>query len=126
LSVVQQAGAVIIDVQTLGEYQTTIGRIRLTERREGRVVWELVATGRLPQIHTVELRRGENPAVLASVRSGRYEILTPRGVDSFVLEDGKLYLIEVWGEHIDGTPASGVFEFGNAVGPSEGSGSTAQ
>ena len=34
------AGVITVDVQTLGEYQTTVARIRVVEEKTGAVVWE--------------------------------------------------------------------------------------
>lgn len=116
LRLVQEGGVVTIDVQTLGEYQTTIRRIRLTEHREDRVVWEVVATSGTPQIGTLTLKGGKNPTAVANVQSGQYRVLTPQGADSFLLKGGTQYLIEMWGDRSDGTPASGEFEFVNAEG----------
>jgi hypothetical protein len=84
-------------MQTLGEYPTTISRIRLTHRGSGHVVWDLAASSGTPQIHTLDLRPGLNQSVIGGVASGTYEILVPRGGGPFQLEAGAEYAIEVWG-----------------------------
>lgn len=109
LRLAQRGSEVTIDVRTLGEYQTTVGRIRLTDVAERRVVWEIVAASGTPQIHKLTLSTGANPARLASKQAEGYRVVTPAG-DSFLLESGRRYLVEVWGAHTDGRPASGTFQ----------------
>jgi hypothetical protein len=55
LRVVNSGERITLDVQTLGEYQTTAGRIRLTEINTRKVVWELRTESGTPHIHTIEL-----------------------------------------------------------------------
>jgi len=90
---------VLIDVQTLGEYQTSISRLRLADDRTGKVLWELVAVSEAPQINKVQLSAGANPArIVGRPLDRKYRVVTPAGRDTFQLEAGAKYTIEVWGE----------------------------
>jgi hypothetical protein len=103
---VQRAGDLfVVDVQTLGEYMTSVGRIRL--RTGDEVVWEVRARGRVPQIWTFGLRVGENSRVPVCGGGPRtscegpeilegYQQVSP-STASFVLERGRCYVLEVWG-----------------------------
>jgi hypothetical protein len=92
LGIVRTPEAVTIDVQTLGEYQTSISRIRVSDG-SGKVVWEVKALGRIPQIHLINLRCGPNPT---RVPVSGYNVLTPSSSDTFVLAEKKRYSVEVW------------------------------
>ena len=56
-----QGKAVRVDVSTLGEYPTSVSRIRLLEEGAHIVLWELAAGARVPQIWGFTLREGTNP-----------------------------------------------------------------
>lgn len=96
----------VIDVQTLGEYKTSVARVRLSRGRD--VVWEVKAHDRIPQLHTFQLRVGNNPSVPqecgggvttceGSRPSNGFAVIVPAKASSFTLEPGTKYLIEVWG-----------------------------
>jgi hypothetical protein len=106
LRIVQSGNRVTIDVQTLGEYQTTVRRIRLLNKQSHEVVWELAAQTGTPQINVIDLQVGENPAVLTGVASGTYAVVSPAGATTFGLAPGVEYEIEVWG---DRKKATGTF-----------------
>jgi hypothetical protein len=104
---VRRTGATfVIDVQTLGEYQTSVRRIRLTRGRE--VVWEVVAREPTPQLHTLGLRIGANPRAPQLCGGGqptacdtpeaddRFAVITPAN-GTFRLEPGNEYELELWG-----------------------------
>jgi hypothetical protein len=96
----------VIDVQTLGEYKTSVRRIRLTRGRE--VVWEVMARDRTLQLHTIGLRIGPNPGAPQSCGGGqptacdtpeaddRFVVITPAS-GTFRLEPGNEYELELWG-----------------------------
>jgi len=113
LSVQTSAKKTVIDVRTLGEYPTTIAKLRLTENRIGRVVWELQAAAPLPQIWTVEVAEGTNPSNLSGkqVFHGSYTVAVPKDTDYFLLNKDTEYRIEVWGESAAGPSATRVFQF---------------
>ena len=110
---------VVIDVQTLGEYQTTITRIRVSEK--GRAVWEVKAADRAPQIHTFGLRLGVNTPVPISCGGGSpsscggkeaydgFVVVSPSPWAQFYLERGKEYEVEVWGSYSWWSKASASF-----------------
>jgi hypothetical protein len=99
----------VIDVQTLGEYQTSVARIRLSHGNE--VLWEVEFRGRSPgrQIHTFPVRVGVNPGSLQECGGGpvascdrpqvddQFAVLV--GAQSFVVERGTTYLLEIWGSN---------------------------
>jgi hypothetical protein len=106
LHVRQRGNEVLVDVQTLGEYKTTVSRIRLREK--SRILWEVTATGRAPQIHTFGLRLGTNALVpilcgggvpsscLGKDESRDFMVVLPSPGTPFSLEPGREYEIEVW------------------------------
>lgn len=96
-----------IDVSTLGEYPTTVSRVRLSDSN-GRAVWELRADHGVAQIHGVTLVRGQNPSQIQS-DYGVYTVVTPQGSTTFVLTTGTRYKIEVWGGTSGLTKSSAVF-----------------
>lgn len=91
---------VMVDVQTLGEYLTTVKRIHLTNAATGATVWDLRAArgSQGPQIWTFTLREGENPVQLTELEFGRYDVFAPRGCTSFTLARGIEYEVAVYGE----------------------------
>lgn len=94
LRVDSKGSSIVVDVQSFGEYGTEIRRIRLTDRTEDRVIWEVVAQKQIhPSLHTFTLSVGANPT--KEWRDG-YDLVVPRDGDSFFLEKAREYLIEVW------------------------------
>jgi len=90
-------GEVVIDVATLGEYRTSISRLRLTDIESQSVIWEFAQKTGEPQIVTVSVRPGPNSATPPEGISGKYELLVPRDGGSFTLVAGRRYRVEVWG-----------------------------
>ena len=86
----------MVDVQTLGEYPTTVDRIRLSDMKQSTIVWELVALNGDAQLHEFTLKAGENPT-LPDSDYGKYRVIAPEGADRFVLRRGTKYRIELWG-----------------------------
>lgn len=107
LRVTRSSSGITIDVQTLGEYQTTISRIRLTDSERQAIVWEVAANGGTPQLHTIPLIDGVNAVLPFNAHAGAYKVVAPRGRPTFTLERGRTYKIEVWGER--GRPAGAAF-----------------
>jgi hypothetical protein len=95
LRLVRSSRDIVVDVQTLGEYPTTVNRIRLSDL-QSTVVWEVVTQRGTPQIHDFALKLDDNPALLEA-QYGDYRVVTPNGADRFVLRKGVRYRIEVWG-----------------------------
>lgn len=89
-----------MNVETLGEYPTSISRIQLKDLEGDVVLWEVEASGGVPQIWGVHLSHGANSAILVG-HHGHYQTLIPRGSSTFVLYKDREYQISVWG--VDGT-----------------------
>lgn len=99
MRVVNVAGGVTLDVQTLGEYQTSINRIRVSDEG-GKVVWEVKARDKqAPQLHTVELRCGSNPVHIPERDLDEYDVVVPTSSNSFFLRGDTTYIAEVWDPH---------------------------
>lgn len=90
--VVPTGAGVTLDVQTLGEYKTSISRIRVSDDR-GAVVWEVRAEGLAPQIFSIKLRCGSNSVFIPEYPE--YKVLVPQA-PTFVLHGKATYVAEVW------------------------------
>jgi hypothetical protein len=95
LRLVQAANKVVINAQTLGEYPTTVKRIRVLDMNRS-VVWEVAAEGPGAQIRELVLRAGDNQS-LADADHGAYRVVEPKYAEFFVLAPGMRYTIELWG-----------------------------
>lgn len=107
LRLVRMGDTFLVDVQTLGEYQTSVARIRLTRNEE--VVWEAKAGDRAPQLHTFALRIGTNPGLPQECggdprspcdtpwSAHGFDVVTPAGGEAFRIDPGADYELEVWG-----------------------------
>jgi len=109
LHVDQKAGVVEVNVETLGEYPTTIRRLRLSEPSDRAVLWELVASEGAPQIHRIRLHVGPNDASFSDADGGKYSVVIPSSAPSFVLKADTTYMVEVWGTREDRGPSSATF-----------------
>ena len=96
LRVAQSGSTVVIDAQTAGEYPSDIARLRLTDAATHRVLWDVRGRNDA-QIGKIVLRAGDNPAAIADVRHGEYQVDVPAGARTFALTAGKTYAIELWG-----------------------------
>lgn len=112
LKLVTAPGRVTVDVQTLGEYPTTVRRVRLADNT-GRTIWEIRNKRGTPQIHQLGLALGENSVNLAAPDSGEYEVITPKGPPDFQLKSGIDYTIQVWGDSDSGRFAEATFRLQN-------------
>jgi hypothetical protein len=111
LRMIRGANEVTIDVQTLGEYQTTVNRVRLLDMSRS-VVWEIAAQGRDAQIRELVLMAGNNESQVEP-EYGAYQVLTPKGADHFILSRGMKYTIELWGSNNVLSRSSATFVLGN-------------
>jgi hypothetical protein len=89
---------VIVHVETLGEYPTTILHIQIKDTSSGNVIFELVNEQGTPQIHNFSLSIGDNPVSVADPQHGFYRVVVPAGGNKFVLRPGINYRILVWGD----------------------------
>lgn len=95
LHVAPDARGVVIDVQTLGEYQTTVHRIRLT--CGDAVIWEVVAGSAGAQIHKFRVHPGANPCYPGDVTEPEFRVVVPLRCSGFQVRSGERCEIEVWG-----------------------------
>jgi len=92
----QEIARIVVDVQSFGEYPTTIHEIRLVDLSNEAIVWHLLADSGTPQIHRVTLSVGPNAAQIRTP-AGSYRVIVPADAAQFLLTKGKPYRIEVWG-----------------------------
>ena len=104
------ASEVVVDVQTLGEYPTTITRVCLSDLSQSRVVWEIVTKHGTPQIHEFSLKPNDNPTML-DAQYGDYRVVVPIGAGHVALRRGVKYRIELWGGKTALTKTWGTFSF---------------
>ena len=100
-----------VDVATLGEYPTTIARIRLEDQSD-HVLWEVVANDGSPQIHEITFKAGLNSSSAPDSVSGKYRVVIPKSDDTFELHRGRAYRLDLWSEQT-GKPASVEVKFPN-------------
>jgi hypothetical protein len=105
-------GTVAIDLQTLGEYPTTISHVRLSDKRNKATIWEIKTKSGTPQLHGLTFKLGENSVSLADPDTGTYTVLSPATSKVFQLERGGSYELEVW-KREGGTPARVAIKFPN-------------
>ena len=98
LRVTNDSKGVKVDVQTLGEYPTTIRKIVLTDKILHRTIWELRATSPESQIADFRLVQGHNPLIPGDVTHGTFAAIVPSAGPTFQLQEGRAYEIRVWGE----------------------------
>lgn len=121
---VRVAGSeVVIDFQSLGEYPTSVHRLRLTESATGVVVWEVAAKkapkgSSTPQLWTLTLVIGVNASQIEEALAGRYEVLAPLGQPGFRLEADREYRLEVWASET-GRPSRASFTLRGASAATE-------
>jgi len=96
ISIVHDGSKLVVDVSFLGEYPTTVKRIRLSDLKNRAVVWELRTANGIPQIHGLTLNEGENAAQIDAA-AGSYRTVVPSGYDTFELRRGVEYRLELWG-----------------------------
>ncbi len=89
--------SVVIHVETLGEYPTSVGRIRLTEVSSSKTIWEIQRSAGTPQLWKFELRSGENPVIPTVVTGGgSFSVVAPIEAESFSLSIDSRYRLTVW------------------------------
>ena len=111
LRLVRTGNEITVDVQTLGEYPTTVNRIRLSDMNQSAILWEVVTLQGDAQLHEFTLKMGENPALL-DPDHGTYRVVTPQGVERFILQRGTKYRIELCGGKSILTRRCVTFQFG--------------
>ncbi len=109
LRVTELGDRVVVDMQTLGEYQTTIKRIRVVDNASNQTIWELRASSGEPQVNRIELSVGVNPALPPGVVAGSYAVTSPSNASSFLMTAGRQYKITVWGSDGESSKATRTF-----------------
>lgn len=90
--------SVVVHVETLGEYPTTIRHVMIEEISSSKAVFDLLAESGSPQIYNFKLTAGENPTRLADPEHGSFRVNEPKGKDTFLLQKGTRYRLTIWGE----------------------------
>jgi hypothetical protein len=98
LVVRQESGSVIVDLATLGEYPTTVKRLRISNPSTNAVVWEISVSTGTPQLWKLELSLGSNSKQPPKAAHGSYTVVFPSDTEEFTLEPGVAYAVEAWGE----------------------------
>ncbi len=90
---------VVLDLQTLGEYPTSVDRLRLVQIPEDILLWEVTVAAGTPQIWTINLVAGSNPShPRKGPVAGDWKVVYPETGNSFELERAVRYRVTVWGE----------------------------
>lgn len=116
LRILSHRGRVIVDVQTLGEYSSSLSYLELTECGSGTAIWRLQSSTSPVILWAFPLQAGINPVfpdkfyqgpipeeILAEAepesvgKANRadYRVVVPRDLTSFTLSSGKCYRISI-------------------------------
>jgi hypothetical protein len=87
-------GFVTIDFQTLGEYSSSIDRVRVSTR--GVVLWDFASEVGEPQLHSITLFTGINKAEAPIANAGKYRVIASQSGQSFDLPTNQNIHIEAW------------------------------
>jgi len=85
-------------VESLGEYYSPVGRIRIQESKSGIIVYEAVGKKGSPEIFNFTLAAGTNTTRLMGDENDSYIVVVPRAQSTFTLMPGVRYRITVWGD----------------------------
>jgi hypothetical protein len=114
LEVYPYEGKVIVDVQTLGEYNSSLSSLELAECESGNVVWRLEPSTDPIELWAFPLQVGLNPSIPAEVLSGSiseerlvtaelrpvgkqadFRAVIPFNLSNFSLRSGTCYQIKI-------------------------------
>jgi hypothetical protein len=112
LSILRDGSDVVVGMGSLGEYPTTVARMRLSEMNSGKVVWEVRSENSTTQLHGFRLSAGQNPTDIGTYH-GRYHVAVPERSGSFELRSGVKYRLEAWGGKTIASRSIEVFEVGD-------------
>lgn len=88
----------LVTVEFLGEYPTKVGRITIKGLADGVVVLDLKGGENPPELWKFRLKSEGNSIPLQHFPDlARYETIVSAGMDSFVLEEGVTYVLEICG-----------------------------
>ncbi|HKF49816.1 MAG TPA: hypothetical protein VKB38_20815 [Terracidiphilus sp.] len=91
----------VVHVETLGEYPTTIRHLRIVEASSGRVVLDLVAKAEYANTGATQTRNfslvsGKNSTHLLKPGIDSYEVRVPESGRTFNLQPGVAYRLKAW------------------------------
>lgn len=95
LKISVNGSSAVVDVSTLGEYPTTVKRVRVSDINKHKVVWELDSQDSVPQVHEFRLSAGTNP-VDVHADHGSFKVISP-STATFTLNRDTEYKLELWG-----------------------------
>ena len=104
------AHSIFVDVQTFGEYPTTITRIRISDILNNSTVLDLRAQQNIVQIRSFSLVHGRNSAQF-STAYGSWVTRYPINGDDFLLSSRTPYRVEIWGDNVLLNKSSFEFQF---------------
>ena len=90
--------SVIIHVESLGDYVSAVGHIRIQEASSGKVIFEAASEDRVPVFLNFHFSVGENPTHLVDSEGNTYHVVEPQGKNTFTLQSGVKYMVRVWGD----------------------------
>jgi hypothetical protein len=90
----QKQQQVELDFRFLGEYPSSITRLRITEAASGRAIWDLAAEEGYLDVWTIQLRLGANSAAAPKSFNKAIRVIVPDGSDSFTLGADTEYRVE--------------------------------
>ena len=96
----------VIDLRFLGEYPTSVRRVRLHDPTTNAVLWEILSPEGNGQLWELRFSGGSNPAVPLSFNGRGYEVLVPEGDTVFSLKSGAKYVVEIWFKSTESEPDS--------------------
>jgi len=97
VDVAQEGPEIHILTRRLGEYAVVVRRLRIIEERTQRTIWEIVQPDpdRTTIVADFHLRVGENNRLPERLREFGFEVSVPSCGESFRLESGRSYVVEV-------------------------------
>lgn len=99
-----------VRLETLGEYPTTILRMRLLDRDADQAIWETAAKQGGAQLWRFDLKLGINSANLNSqIISESFNVVIPTNASTFEIFATRNYTLTVWGT--SSRPRSASFSF---------------
>jgi hypothetical protein len=99
-----------IHVATLGEYPTTIYRVRLTEKETGKAIWEFRSLAEVVQVWSIDLVIGENSAYPKGMTEEDIAVILPVKEKTVFLMTEVAYRLDIWFAE-EGPPRSAYFRF---------------
>lgn len=90
-------GRPAIDFRSQAGHPTRLKEVSLIDLSDGRLVWQVVATGDAPQFWLMPIDIGDNDAMRASITGGAVRVVVPSDRPAFTLIAGRRYRVETVG-----------------------------